>query len=76
MFEYEKDIVDALLSENKRFEELYNQHRQLKEQVRDAEMGVTPLDDLALGRMKKEKLKAKDRMAAMITAYRREHSTA
>lgn len=75
MFEYEQDIVQALLDENQRFQELYKKHHDLKEKVRDAELGVLPLDDYALGTMKKEKLLAKDRMAAMIEEYRRQHAS-
>ena len=74
MFEYEQDIVEKLRNTNKLFEELYEEHHRLKEKVRDAEIGVLPLDDFAVERMKKEKLLAKDRMAAMIARYKREHS--
>jgi len=74
MFEYDQAIVDTLLHDNQRFQELYNQHHKLKEKVKDAEIGVVPLDDTSLGTMKREKLLAKDRMAAMIEEYRREHA--
>jgi uncharacterized protein YdcH (DUF465 family) len=74
MFEYDQAIVDTLLHDNQRFQELYNQHHKLKEKVKDAEIGVVALDDTALGTMKREKLLAKDRMAAMIEEYRREHA--
>jgi len=71
MFEFERDIVEALVTNSKQFEELYNQHHVLKEKVRDAELGVLPLNDVALGKMKKQKLLTKDRMAAMIADYKR-----
>lgn len=74
MFEYEQDIVEKLRNTNELFEELYDKHHRLKEKVRDAEIGVLPLDDFSVERMKKEKLLAKDRMAAMIARYKREHS--
>ncbi len=74
MFEYDQAIVDTLLHDNQRFQELYNQHHKLKEKVKDAEIGVLPLDGVTLGTMKREKLLAKDRMAAMIEEYRREHA--
>ena len=73
MFEYDQDIVEILLGDNERFQALYKQHNELKAKVRDAEIGVLPLDDVSLGTMKKEKLLAKDKMAAMIEQYRREH---
>ncbi|MCY4222775.1 MAG: YdcH family protein [Thiotrichales bacterium] len=74
MFEYDQEIVEVLLNDNKQFQALYEEHDTLKKKVRDAELGVLPLDDLSLGTMKKEKLLAKDRMAAMIEQYRREHA--
>jgi uncharacterized protein YdcH (DUF465 family) len=74
MFEYDQAIVDTLLHDNQRFQELYSQHHELKEKVKDAEIGVLPLDGVTLGTMKREKLLAKDKMAAMIEEYRREHA--
>ena len=74
MFEYDQDIVEVLLNDSEQFQALYKQHNALKEKVRDAEIGVLPLDDFSLGTMKKEKLLAKDKMAAMIEQYRREHA--
>jgi len=74
MFEYDQAIVDTLLHDNQRFQELYKQHHDLKEKVKNAERGVLPMDGDALGTMKREKLLAKDRMAAMIEDYRREHA--
>ena len=74
MFEYDQDIVEILLNDNEQFQALYKEHNALKEKVRDAEIGVLPLDALSLGTMKKEKLLAKDKMAAMIEQYRREHA--
>lgn len=74
MFEYDQAIVDTLLTDNQRFQELYKQHHELKEKVKNAELGVLPMDDATLGTMKREKLLAKDKMAAMIEEYRREHA--
>ncbi len=72
MFEYDQEIVTSLLNDNAQFKELFNQHNDLKEKVRNAELGVLPLDDITLRMMKKEKLLANDKMAAMIEQYRRE----
>jgi uncharacterized protein YdcH (DUF465 family) len=74
MFEYDQNIVTTLLNDNEDFQLLYKQHNDLKEKVRSAELGVLPLDDATLGTMKKEKLLTKDKMAAMIEQYRREHA--
>ena len=74
MFEYDQDIVEVLLNDNEQFQALYKEHNALKTKIRDAELGVLPLDASSLGTMKKEKLLAKDKMAAMIEQYRREHA--
>ena len=74
MFEYDQEIVQILLKDNEQFQTLYKEHNELKTKVRDAETGVLPLDDFSLGTMKKEKLLAKDKMAAMIEQYRREQA--
>lgn len=74
MFEYDQDIVQELLNANERFQRLYQQHSELKIQVREAEIGVHPLDDLTLTKLKRQKLLAKDKMAHMIQAYQREHA--
>ena len=74
MFEYDQDIVKELLDANDRFQQLYQQHSDLKLQVREAEIGIHPLDDLSLVRLKRQKLLAKDKMAHMIQDYQREHA--
>ena len=74
MFEYEQDAVQALLKADDRFQELYSQHAALKLQVHEAEIGVHPMDDLTLNRLKRQKLLAKDKMAHMIQQYQRQHA--
>jgi uncharacterized protein YdcH (DUF465 family) len=74
MFEYDQDIVKELRDANKRFQRLYQQHSNLKIQIREAETGTRYLDDLSLVRLKRQKLLAKDKMAHMIQHYQREHA--
>ena len=57
--------LDAILKANNEFRQLYYRHKELDKQVLDAELGVLPLDDATLARMKKEKLFAKDRLTRM-----------
>jgi uncharacterized protein len=57
--------VEALLKSDTEFRQLYYRHKELDKQVMDAELGVLPLDDTTLVRMKKEKLHAKDRLTRM-----------
>ncbi|MBW8777482.1 MAG: YdcH family protein, partial [Stenotrophomonas sp.] len=44
---------------------LHDQHRKLNKKCMDAELGVLPIDDVTLGRMKREKLLAKQRLLRM-----------
>ena len=54
--------VDTLLKSNPEFRQLYQQHQDLDRRVMNAELGISPLDDLELSRLKREKLAAKDRL--------------
>ncbi len=74
VFEFDQDIVEELLGGDERFQELYRQHATLKTRVREAEIGIHPLDDLAMNILKRQKLLAKDRMAHIIQHYQREHA--
>ncbi|HLU14171.1 MAG TPA: YdcH family protein [Arenimonas sp.] len=66
MFEGQpQNELDALMKSNPEFRQLYHRHRELDKQVLDAELGVLPVDDATLARMKKEKLQAKDRLTRM-----------
>lgn len=66
MFEaHSQNEIEALLKSNTEFRQLFYRHQELDKQVLDAELGVLPLDDTTLARMKKEKLHAKDRLTRM-----------
>lgn len=62
--------LDALMKSDPEFRQLYHRHRELDKQVLDAELGVLPLDDGTLARMKREKLVAKDRLTRMFDQRR------
>ena len=74
MFEHDQEIVNSLLSEDADFKRLYEKHGQLKQKVRDANLGENPMDDFTLENLKKEKLQLKDRMAVKIANYRQAHA--
>lgn len=62
MFDDQQQEVDALMGQNGEFRSLFMKHRELDKQVRDAELGVLPVDDLTLVKLKKQKLMAKDKL--------------
>jgi uncharacterized protein YdcH (DUF465 family) len=70
MFEAQpQEELEALMKSDAEFRQLLQRHRELDKQVLDAELGVLPLDDNTLSRMKREKLYAKDRLLRMYEAH-------
>jgi len=74
MFEGHQKEVEVLMNSDAEFKTLYLKHRELKKQVLDAELGVLPLDDMALVKLKKEKLWAKDKLTAMFDRHHGAHA--
>ena len=74
MFEYDEEIVEALLKERVDFKRLYDKYINLKQEVESANVGDSPIEDMELERMKKEKLFLKDKMASIIEDYRKENA--
>lgn len=66
MFEHRVEQMERMMKENDKFLRLFNRHQELDKRVTAAEIGTAPLDDLALTRLKKEKLMAKDQLARMM----------
>ena len=62
--------VEALIKSDPEFRQLYRHHQRLNSQVMDAELGVLPIDDFTLAKMKKEKLLAKDRLTRLFARTR------
>jgi uncharacterized protein YdcH (DUF465 family) len=74
MFEFDEEIVEALLKESVDFKRLHDKHLGLNRDVDSANTGDTPIEDMELEGMKKEKLYLKDQMAQIIENYRRDHA--
>jgi len=68
MIEHRQNKMEELMKENEDFRRIYNQHQELDKRVTAAELGTAPMDDLALNRLKKEKLWAKDKLATFMDA--------
>ena len=69
MTENEQKVLDRLLEQSDEFRQLYERHHELKERVKDAELGSAPMDSMRLGELKREKLRTKDRMAMIIAKF-------
>jgi len=70
MFENQQKDVEELIKSDSEFRSLYQRHKELDSKVRDAELGVLPMDDTTLHNMKKEKLWAKDKLTHLWERYR------
>jgi len=57
--------IDARRALDPEVPALHDQHRKLNKKCMDAELGVLPINDVTLGRMKREKLLAKQRLLRM-----------
>jgi len=68
MFEHRQNIMDDLMKGNEDFLRIYNRHQELDKRVSAAESGTAPMEDLALNKLKKEKLYAKDKLATYMDA--------
>jgi len=70
MFEHHQEEMERMMKENEDFLRIYNRHQELDKRVTAAEIGTAPMEDLALNKLKKEKLRAKDQLARMMDAAR------
>ncbi len=73
MFENQQNDVEVLIKSDAEFRSLYQRHQELDGKVRDAELGVLPMDDTTLHNMKKEKLRAKDKLTVLWERYQAVH---
>lgn len=67
----EAQIVEQLLCGDDSFKRLHDKHQRLKDEIDKAVRGHASLPDEVIGRLKREKLKAKDLMAAKVADARR-----
>jgi uncharacterized protein YdcH (DUF465 family) len=73
LHEYREEIT-ALKTSNAHFAKIFERHNEIDEIVTAGEKGETPMTDIELENLKKEKLKLKDEAYAMILKYKSENS--
>jgi uncharacterized protein YdcH (DUF465 family) len=66
MFEHHQELLQEMIQNNEDFRRNYNRHQELDKRVTAAELGTAPMEDLALNRLKKEKLWIKDKLAVLM----------
>jgi uncharacterized protein len=62
-----QQAIDSMMESDSSFRQLYYHHQKLDKKVSDADLGILPIDDLTLTRMKREKLLAKDQLTRMLS---------
>ena len=68
MFEGQpQQAIDSMMESDSSFRQLYYNHQKLDKKVTDANLGILPIDDLTLTRMKREKLLAKNQLTRMLS---------
>jgi len=65
-----RDEISELKQSNRHFERIFEKHNKLDHEVADALEGRTPLTDVEIENMKKEKLLLKDEMLKMILEFK------
>ncbi len=72
----EEDIVKVLDSDNDEFKALHEEHKDLKAKLAELKSKVylTPEEEIEKKNIQKLKLAKKDRMAALISDYRKSHA--
>jgi hypothetical protein len=66
-----RDEIHELKQENAHFANIFEKHNELDKKIEHAEMGDTPMTDVELETLKKEKLLLKDEAYKMIMDYRK-----
>ena len=71
MFHEYRDEITHLKQNDAHFEKIFNEHNELDQRIKNAESGIELLSNQEIDVLKKQKLKLKDEVHAMIIAYRK-----
>lgn len=71
MFHEYRDEIHALKMSNAHFEKIFSEHNELDQKIKNAEDGLEPLSPIDIEVLKKQKLRLKDEVYAMILEYRK-----
>ncbi|MBL0686616.1 MAG: DUF465 domain-containing protein [Sulfurospirillum sp.] len=70
-----RDIISVIKVKNAHFAKIFEKHNDLDQQIKNIEEGREHMEQLALEKLKKEKLKLKDEAHAMIMVYKKEEES-
>lgn len=74
MFHEYRDEIHALKMNNAHFEKIFDEHNDLDQKIKNAEEGIEPLAPMEIEVLKKQKLRLKDEVYAMILEYRKNNA--
>jgi uncharacterized protein YdcH (DUF465 family) len=70
-----RDIISSIKVSNAHFAKIFEKHNNLDQQIINIEEGREHMEQLALEKLKKEKLKLKDEAYSMIMVYKKEQES-
>ncbi len=73
MFHEYREEITKLKTTNAHFEKIFDEHNALDEKIKNAEDGIELLPPMEIEVLKKQKLRLKDEVYAMILEYRKNH---
>ncbi|MDO4769508.1 MAG: YdcH family protein [Brachymonas sp.] len=62
MFPEYRDLISRLKTEDRHFERLFNEHNELDEKITEMEKHISPVGELEIETLKKQKLALKDEL--------------
>lgn len=71
MFHEHRDVIVRIKQENKHFENIFNKHNELDEEI--AQLEKEYAEQFLIEKKKKEKLKLKDEIYATIVQYKQDN---
>ncbi|WP_104696995.1 MULTISPECIES: YdcH family protein [unclassified Helicobacter] len=71
MFHEYRDEISKLKKENAHFEKIFDEHNKLDQKIINAENGIEVLGNMEVETLKKQKLRLKDEVYAMIMDYKK-----
>ena len=74
MFHEYRDEITKLKASNAHFEKMFEEHNDLDQKITNAENGLEPLAPMEIEVLKKQKLRLKDEVYAMIMDYRKHNA--
>lgn len=70
MLHEHRELISKLKGKDAHFDKLFNHHNKLDDMIKDAEEGRTPMCEMEISTLKKEKLRTKDELNRYLENYK------